>query len=368
MKTVLLFARDPGGTNVILPLYEKMKVKYQVCVYAKDFAVKRFQNAGVPVRDLGEECGKGSFIEIKSFLKRVKPQILITGTSLDDFTERYFWKASKELHIKSFAILDQWMNLGIRFSDYDYSQAETYASNPIHPYLPDRIFVMDVLAKELLQNDGIEEERIVITGQPHFDTVQDKFNQAERIYDNQFWNVVYVSEPIFQDYDQCDQTSSYWGFNEKTIFQSLYANLTQIADKFSCKIRLIIRPHPRENAQNWNQVIEKLENRKISVECNMTDDSFSVMKSADLICGMSSMFLLESIICGKPVLSIEIGLKRENPFVLDRIGSCKSILSEKELLENLVHVYEHKENACLFEFIRDASKRVLQLVEEEMAK
>lgn len=100
----------------------------------------------------------------------------------------------------------------------------------------------------------------------------------------------------------------------------------------------------------------------------MTDDSFSVMKSADLICGMSSMFLLESIICGKPVLSIEIGLKRENPFVLDRIGSCKSILSEKELLENLVHVYEHKENACPFEFIRDASKRVLQLVEEEMAK
>ncbi|MEY8238251.1 hypothetical protein AALA36_21585 [Lachnospiraceae bacterium 66-29] len=70
MKTVLLFARDPGGANVILPLYEKMKVKYQVCVYAKDFAVKRFQNAGVPVRDLEEECGKGSFIEIKSFLKR----------------------------------------------------------------------------------------------------------------------------------------------------------------------------------------------------------------------------------------------------------------------------------------------------------
>lgn len=54
--------------------------------------------------------------------------------------------------------------------------------------------------------------------------------------------------------------------------------------------------------------------------------------------------------------------------MLDRIGSCKSILSEKELLENLVHVYEHKENACPFEFIRDASKRVLQLVEEEMAK
>ncbi len=368
MRKVLLFARDPGGANVILPIYEKMKDKYQVFVYAKDFAVKRFQDAGVPVRDLEEECSKGSFIEIKSFLQRVKPQILITSTSLDDFTERYFWKASNELHIKSFATLDQWMNLGIRFSDYDYSQAEVYASNPIHPYLPDQILVMDALAKELLQNDGIEEERIVITGQPHFDTVQYKFNQAESVYDRERWNVVYVSEPIIQDYDHNDQTSSYWGYNEKTIFQFLYSNLEQLAQDFLCEIRLIIRPHPRENAQNWIRVIEKLNNRKISVECNTTDDSFSVMKSADLVCGMSSMFLLESVICEKPVLSIEIGLKRENPFVLDRIGSCKSILSEKELLENLVHVYEHKENACPFKFIRDASKRVLQVVEEEMAK
>ena len=164
----IVVCQRSGGANVILPIYEKMKDKYQVFVYAKDFAVKRFQDAGVPVRDLEEECSKGSFIEIKSFLQRVKPQILITSTSLDDFTERYFWKASNELHIKSFATLDQWMNLGIRFSDYDYSQAEVYASNPIHPYLPDQILVMDALAKELLQNDGIEEERIVITGQPHF--------------------------------------------------------------------------------------------------------------------------------------------------------------------------------------------------------
>lgn len=199
-------------------------------------------------------------------------------------------------------------------------------------------------------------------------TVQYKFNQAESVYDRERWNVVYVSEPIIQDYDHNDQTSSYWGYNEKTIFQFLYSNLEQLAQDFLCEIRLIIRPHPRENAQNWIRVIEKLNNRKISVECNTTDDSFSVMKSADLVCGMSSMFLLESVICEKPVLSIEIGLKRENPFVLDRIGSCKSILSEKELLENLVHVYEHKENACPFKFIRDASKRVLQVVEEEMAK
>ncbi len=56
MRKVLLFARDPGGANVILPIYEKMKDKYQVFVYAKDFAVKRFQDAGVPVRDLEEEC------------------------------------------------------------------------------------------------------------------------------------------------------------------------------------------------------------------------------------------------------------------------------------------------------------------------
>lgn len=378
MKKLLLFARDPGGANVIVPIYENAKLKFETVVYARDVAFQRFVNAGISVKNIGEECSEQTYAGIIEFLRQKSPDLVITGTSLDDFTERYLWKASEELHIKSFAVLDQWMNLGIRFSDCDYSQEQAYHKNPSHPYLPYRILAMDELAKELLVKEGIEEDRIVLTGQPHFDTVRSRFEHARRIYGWDKWNIVFASEPICQDYDQCDETKLYWGYNERTIFASLYRSLERITAIRQDGVRLIIRPHPREDREYWDKVAGKFQNSNIILEVDRENDSFSLMKSADLICGMSSMFLLESIICGKQVLSIAIGLKGENPFVLDRMGQCKSILSEEELVDKLKQIFLRKEDlaaintrggVCDFgypEGVSNATDKIMQLMEEEV--
>lgn len=378
MKTVMLFARDPGGANVILPVYEKIKNTYRTLVYAKEFALKKLRDNGILAEDIEEECKAGTYGDVKSFLKRHIPDLIITGTSLDDFTERYLWKAAEELQIKSFAILDQWTNLGIRFSSCDYSREEEYQRQPRHPYLPYRIFAMDELAKKLLEKDGIESDKIILSGQPHFDTVRDRFLHATEVYPGDRWNVVFVSEPICQDYDGCNGGELYWGYNERTIFDSLYLCLETAAECCKCKIRLIIRPHPRENPGHWNAVMKKQGNDDIMIDTDTTNDSFSVMKSADLICGMSSMFLLESVICGKTVLSIEIGLKRENPFVLDRTGHCKSILSEEQLLDHLKLIFSHKGSGRAGDTeevsyrigypkgVQNAAERILQSIEEEI--
>ena len=119
MIKILFFARDPGGVNVILPVYKKCQGRFETLLYAKDFALKKIMSQGdIPVKDIARECGCGNYSEVLDFLAKTSPDFIVTGTSLDDFTERYLWKASEELHIKSFAILDQWMNLGIRFSEY----------------------------------------------------------------------------------------------------------------------------------------------------------------------------------------------------------------------------------------------------------
>lgn len=367
LKTILFFARDPGGANAILPVYKKAEKKYHTVAYAKQYAAKRLEDAGIPVRDIEMECKSESFENVKSFLKKQNPDLVITGTSLDDFTERYLWKAAGELGITSYAILDQWTNLGIRFSGYDYTQEEEYEKCRLHTYLPSRILVMDTLAKQWLMRDGIEESRIAVTGQPHFDTVSDRYQKAGRCYDSSFWNVVFVSEPISKDYDG-GRKESYWGFNEKTIFFALYKSLVDLSKKQAAgrNIRLIIRPHPREAYNDWGRMAGSLHSEAVHIEVNTSDDSFAVMKSADLACGMSSMFLLESVICQKPVLSIEIGLIRKNPFVLDQIGCCRSILSEQELSEALLKVFCHKSTQPVhFEFIKHASDNVMQLIEED---
>lgn len=365
MKTILFFARDPGGANAILPVYKKAKTKYHTIAFAKQYAIKRFEDAGILVHDMEKECDTESFEAVKAFLEKKKPDAVVTGTSLDDFTERYLWKASAEVGIVSFAILDQWTNLGIRFSGCDYTQEEEYAKYHLHTYLPTRIFAMDALAKQWLMEDGIVEDRIVVTGQPHFDTVSKRYQKAAACYGHTDWTVVFASEPISKDYDQGGK-ESYWGFNEKTIFAALYRSLYKLSKKQAAGrgIRLVIRPHPREAYNDWNRATERLHTESIRIEVNTTDESFALMKSADVVCGMSSMFLLESVICQKPVLSIQIGLIRENPFVLDQIGCCRSILSEEKLEEALGEVYASKTPLIHFGFVRHATEKAIQSMEE----
>ena len=234
MKRALLFARDPGGANVIVPIYEKLKVKYEVVIYAKEFAISRLQAAKLPVKNLQDEWDLKNPEDAVAFLQALKPEVLITGTSLDDFVERYLWKAAERLQIKSFAVLDQWMNLGIRFSACGYGQEEVYHKNREHPYLPYRICAMDVLAKEAMEKEGIPEDKIILTGQPHFDTVRDAYQRAQGIYGQERWNIVFVSEPISQDYDH-NGTNMYWGYNERTIFHFLYCCLESLHSSMSRK-------------------------------------------------------------------------------------------------------------------------------------
>lgn len=373
MKKIIFFARDPGGANVILPIYEKVKNQFEALVYAKDFALQKFRAAGISAIDIQRECKTTEMSAVCDFLKRSNPDVIVTGTSLDDYTERYLWKAAEDLQIKSFAILDQWMNLGIRFSEYTYEQEELYEKCHEHRYLPYRVLVMDELAKTTLIEEGIDETRIVITGQPHFESVYDKYQQAKPVYDREYWNIVFVSEPISQDYDGNDKEKLYWGYNEETVFGQLYGCLTKIAGSLSKQIRVIIRPHPREDIRHWEEIIRTLSCDNVVLVLDAKSDSFSILKSADIVCGMSSMFLLEAVICEKPILSIEIGLCRENPFVLDKVGISRSILTEEELFLRLTQTIgrlQDKEQieTLEFNFIRDAIGNIASVIEEEIDK
>lgn len=370
MKKILFFARDPGGVNVILPVYRQMKNRFETIVYAKDFAVERIKRQNIPVKNIVEEYKLEGEESLCDFLLDIKPDAVVTGTSLDDYTERYLWSAAEKLQIKSYAVLDQWTNPGIRFSKYGYGQKDIYERCHKHIYYPWRILVMDELAKTLLIKDGIVESRIVVTGQPHFGCIQKKYQQAQEVYDKRYWNIVYVSEPISQNYDD-GKTELYWGFDEKTIFFQLYDSLTKIVPYLPKKVRIIIRPHPREISDNWKKVDGALECEDLKIIVDAKNDNFSILKSADIVCGMSSMFLIEAAICQKPILSVEIGLCRENPFVLDKVGICSSVVTKEELLRQLKETFAKLQTGeqkvgLNFGYIKGASERIVSLIEGEI--
>ncbi|WP_196008110.1 UDP-N-acetylglucosamine 2-epimerase [Clostridium tyrobutyricum] len=374
-KKIMLFSRDPGGANTIAPLYKKLMNKgYDVILYGKDAALNKYNQYGLYGMDINTKLSCISQDQVNKFLFQESPGFLITGTSADDFTEKYFWKAAEKLNIKSFAILDQWVNYGVRFSNYSVNELEKYNKNKIQPYLPYKILVMDEYAKKQIINEGISKEKIFVSGQPYFDYLIEKQRNLDK---NKIFKlkkdlcknkdkliITYVSEPISKTYNENDSSQHYWGYNERTIFKQFFYALNKISDDYKINIKLIIRLHPKEDENNYNDIIDNIHSKYISISTDKKIDGFNLMFASDLICGMSSMFLIEAAIIGKPIISMQMGLKRENSFILDKKGILKSVLSEEYLQKKLKNILvEHKIEDNSFKIEKGAVDKVIEYME-----
>lgn len=373
MKKILLFSRDPGGANTVIPLVAALRERgYEVRLFGKDIALEKYSKAGLDGIDIAgfvREITQGA---IKDFLLSEHPDFIITGTSASDFTEKYLWKAAEKLNIPSFAILDQWINYGIRFSRYSTTEIEEYRKAKSHQYLPAKILVMDEIAKEEAVTDGIEPSMILVTGQPYFETLLkekekitssqlDKIKRKLNLKDDDFI-ITFASEPVSIDYANTD----YWGFTEKTIFAELVEGVKRISAGLEKRISIIIRPHPREDEDSFNETINSLGER-IKIVVDRNSSSMELISLSDMVAGMSSMFLIEALILGKPVLSILIGLnkERENPFVLARRGIIKSITERNALITELDEIIaRNRRQAGGFEFMRNPVSNIIFQMEK----
>ena len=345
-KKILLFSRDPGGANTIIPLVRPLKENgYEIRLFGKDHALDKYSNAGISGLNIMDFVKNIELKSIEEFLVDERPDFILTGTSADDFTEKYIWKAGEKLRIPSFAIFDQWINYGIRFSKYKTTEIEEYNDDRTHPYLPSKILVMDDYAKQEAIEDGLEPSRIIVTGQPYF---EDLLKHREKILpetvekirrrmgvDGTSFVITFASEPVSKDYDKSNNSENYWGYTERTVIEELFESIKNISSESSKKIYFIIRPHPREDVNRFQDIILLFKEEKISIITDRISNSWDLILASDLICGMSSMFLIESVLLGKPVISVQIGLNKENPFILDRRGILKSILDKKMLLNQL---------------------------------
>jgi hypothetical protein len=373
-KKILLFSRDPGGSNAIIPLVKPLKLKgYSVRLFGKDIALNQYAKAGLSAFNIMDFVKNAELKDVELFLKKESPNFIITGTSSDDFTEKYMWKSAEILGIPSFAIIDQWINYGIRFSEYDVSQVKKYNKNKIYPYLPTKILVMDEKAKNETIQDGLNPLRIEVTGQPHFETIFKKRINDKKIkkirsnYDlgTDDFMIIFASEPISDIYKENGNAKYYWGYTEKTVFIEFLSCINSIINTSNKKIVILIKLHPKDNINKYDNIVNNFGHDRIKIYIDKYSDPYDLIIASDLICGMSSMFLIESIILDKPVLSIQIGLKRENPFVLDRVGILKSILTKNELTEKLIDIIvKEKFLRYKFKVIRNPVKNVINLMEK----
>lgn len=365
MDRILFFSRDPGGANVIAPVIKYITGRYQTIVYAKDYSVSCLRSEGIDCKDLSEEFPEITEDSVCDFIRKKNPKAIVTGTSLNDFTERYLWKVGEKLGIPTYAIMDQWIHMGIRFSPFDYNGLAEYENHHIFKYVPSNILVMDELAKQILAEEGIPEAKIVVTGQPHFDVVRSRYKSAVvNRSDYRCVRVLFASEPKL-----ADNEATYWGYDEQKIFAYIYKTVCRLQRGLEKNIELLIRPHPRENPVEWEAVIEKcnVDGAGIKVLVDHTEDTFSLLKSVDVVCGMSSMFLIEALLCNVPTVSCLIGLKQESPFIFDRLGIYKSCKNMDELYQQLEAVIcQGLSPKVAFPFIENATENIINDILEDI--
>ncbi len=372
-RRILFFSRDPGGTNAVMPLIEPLRtLGNEVLVYGKDAALSIYRRLNLDCADIRDAIPSGREGETDKFVRVLGPDLIVTGTSSEDFTERHLWRAADKTGITSFAVLDQWTNYRLRLvlEKQDSTKKDLDQRALVTPSF---FFIMDELAKAEMSALGIDRKRLVVTGQPFFDYIRkagDKFAAQEieelrrALTENRGGMVfVFASQPLTNIHRQNGMAEDHWGYTERTVFQSLVTCLGRLVEDLEARVTLVIRLHPKDKPDAYQDIISVCP-QSVDVVFDRETDSTLLLKAADLVIGMFSMVLLEAAILETPFISVQIGLKRENPLILDRLGLTRSILSDGQLEKALRKVMngEKQEGPDLpFEF--GATERIVQYLE-----
>lgn len=298
--TITVVAGDPGGAAALAPVLADLQMRdVQIKSFAYRQALVLWQNIGLTPEALPEDSAA-----IVPWL--AETCLLLTATSVNGIDwEPRFWAEAKHRSVPSLAVLDYWSNLRSRFLLGDCL------------IVPSRIATMDDRAREGLMAAGIPGGNLCVTGQPAFDDLAGLITEGARIntkirarhgITSDEILVLFASQPLsrlHQEKGFGDQ-----GFNEKTALDMLLPSLASLAQERGVKIRLVIRPHPREDSLALSRYTSSIPNLRIDLirEGNAREWALA----ADLVSGMNSILLQEACYLERPVLSLQPGLIGED--------------------------------------------------------
>lgn len=268
---VLFSAKDPGGRNAIMPVIEALRAE-------------------------GAEAGEDM----------PDPDIFIAGTSAGDSPDKYLLKSLT--NVPSLYVLDFWLNYWQRFST---------AGIKDFAHLPTRICVMDDTAKEEMLAEGFPADRIIVTGNPHFDHFADAITRdAEDPH-----RILFISQPVGSTASMPGYSSV--AYDEYATLKDILEVLETLPEHYYVSLRL----HPKESADKYAELLSPRVRR--ATEPTLEE----ALSNSGLILGISSPVLLQAAAAGKKVLSYEPELAGSDPLVSNRVGVTTRITSAEELAE-----------------------------------
>lgn len=309
-------AHDPGGYDVICPVFEKIKSDGRTearLFLAGPAGEKRPEyQAEAPeiVRYLSQQSAQG------------KKLLAVTGTSWNSDVELRVLQCCRETGIPSISILDYWSNYKSRFRCGEAFMPEAPLVNQgkeesgillkPHEYVfPDYYFVMDETAAEEAVREGINRSTIRVVGQPGLD-----FYVHKRVKPARNRRLLFLSQPLSA------VAQRPLGYTEFDAAEDVLKAASCLGYNVNMKF------HPKETEQM------RRDYGKLQVEGNLAE----LVSGYRAVVGMSTMGLLQCALMGIPVVSYQPNLTGEDFCVTNRLKITQGAFSYPELcrrLENL---------------------------------
>lgn len=355
---IAVLAGDAGGARALLPVLQRLRTTRVVTAdcYAYGPAQRIFVDAGLQPRPVSEET--------LGLLGRYHRLLVSTSINAERWELRFTARA-RELGIPTVAVLDFWGQYRPRFTYEGILQ------------IPDRIAVMDEVARGEMLREGFPAIRLAVTGQPALDELCEyarpevrtscnrELRRRARIEDHPGRVILYASQPLSQLHDPAQL-----GFHERDVLADTVAAAGAVLARHRQHATLVIKPHPREIGL---PMTVPQGGPSLSIHLlNESDVSPRLAAAgADLVIGMNSMLLLEACLLGTPVVSYQPGLRQPDVLPSNRLGWSRGVF-RREDLEGALEDELLNNRSAMFSSLRGADQagataRVIALLLAEPA-
>jgi hypothetical protein len=375
-KKVLATSWHPGGANAIVPVIKRLSNEKRVDVVSigHQYSENIFESSGIPykkIADFGLKDVSPASMEV--LIQAESPELVLTGTSAQDennkeVIEQTATLAAKKQNVLTLSVLDFWGNYSLRFNDI-------YTGEKFK-FLPDKIAIMDKYAEKAMIDEGFENQKLIITGNPHFDNLESKAKRFTDADDKKLRQQIGMSQEILIFYaantwKKDAPISGYWDLDNIRIINHAFNELPKQQQN---KAGLIIKLHPRTPEEDVREIANYISENSSNNIRQVTDiGAQELVLASDLTLTSNSTVGIEAVYMGKPCISIQPRLKTADGLsILTKnkiipvgytVQECKNLI-RKSILDPKYRQEELMKKASSFRTDGKATERVTNIVYE----
>jgi hypothetical protein len=311
----LAVAGDAGGARALAPVIRALRSRPNVSVEARAYgaALEAWQSERLDAQPIASDDPAGF------------DRVLLATSFIRERWELRVVRRARECGIPSLMMVDFWSQYRERF---------TLPGGQV--IVPDRIAVVDEAMRREVVLAGLPAERLVITGQPAFETLRTLGSPGQRHAARTALrahtrrpfsrtSVLYVSQPLSLQY-----SADELGFHEHQVLADTIAALGAVLDRLATHASLLIKPHPRDAIEQIRRGIPRVYSPRLAIHVLDLDVRLLALGS-DLVIGMNSTALMEACLLRRPVISYQPRLRIRDPLPSNRLGWSRAVYDPADL-------------------------------------